>query len=89
METYQTRIETARRHVAEQERLIAITKQMISEHKQEDQPTELAEKLQTLLDDVGTREQLATRAKQRADALYRWEAIANKYENVFAKLLTK
>ena len=51
--------------------------------------TELAEKLQALLDHAGTREQLATRAKQRADALYRWEAIANKYERLFATLLAK
>ena len=28
-------------------------------------------------------EKLATRAKQRADALYRWEAIAKKYETLF------
>ena len=48
---------------------------------------ELAGKLQTLLDDAGAREQLATRAKQRADALYRWEAIAHKYESLFANLL--
>ena len=30
---------------------------------------------------------IGSRAKQRADALYRWEAIAEKYEKVFAGLL--
>src|SRR5262249_2245608 len=48
---------------------------------------ELAGKLQALLDDASARERLAILAKQRADALYRWEAIANKYEAVFTKLL--
>jgi glycosyltransferase involved in cell wall biosynthesis len=48
---------------------------------------ELTEKLQALLDNADDREELATRAKERADALYRWEAIANKYENVFNQLL--
>jgi len=46
-------------------------------------------KLQSLLDDAGARQQLAVRAKQRADALYRWDAIAQKYEKVFAKLVGK
>ncbi len=50
---------------------------------------DLAEKLQTMLDDSGAREDLAVRAKQRADALYRWEAIAGKYEKVFAELVKK
>ena len=47
---------------------------------------DLAGKLQSLLDDAQARQQLATRAKQRADALYRWEAIAEKYEQIFARL---
>jgi glycosyltransferase involved in cell wall biosynthesis len=47
---------------------------------------ELTTKLQALLDDARVREQLALRAKQRADALYRWEAIADKYEKLFAQL---
>jgi len=50
---------------------------------------DLAAKLQSLLDDAGARQQLAIRAKQRADALYRWEAIAEKYEKVFAQLKKK
>ena len=48
--------------------------------------TALTEKLQGLLDDSGARQLLAVRAKQRADELYRWEAIADKYEKVFANL---
>jgi glycosyltransferase involved in cell wall biosynthesis len=46
-------------------------------------------KLQSLLDDSQARQQLASRAKQRADALYRWEAIADKYEKLFAQLAGK
>jgi glycosyltransferase involved in cell wall biosynthesis len=47
---------------------------------------DLTAKLQSLLDDAQARQQLAVRAKQRADALYRWEAIAEKYENLFVQL---
>ena len=43
---------------------------------------DLREKLQVLLDDGGARKELAARAKQRADPLYRWEAIAERYEKV-------
>ena len=44
-------------------------------------------KLQSLLDDPAARAAvLPQRAKQRADALYRWEAIAEKYEKLFAEL---
>jgi glycosyltransferase involved in cell wall biosynthesis len=50
---------------------------------------DLASKLQALLDDEGARQQLAIRAKQRADALYRWDAIAQKYEKVFAQVVKK
>ncbi len=50
---------------------------------------DLTTKLQALLDDSVAREQLATRAKQRADQLYRWEAIAGKYEKIFAGLVKK
>jgi glycosyltransferase involved in cell wall biosynthesis len=49
--------------------------------------TDLTGKLQRLLDDEPARQRLASRAKQRADALYRWEAIASKYESLFAELL--
>jgi glycosyltransferase involved in cell wall biosynthesis len=51
--------------------------------------TDLTAKLQSLLDDSSAREQLAQRAKQRADALYRWDAIAEKYERLFSKLQQK
>lgn len=50
---------------------------------------ELTAQLQALLDDSSTRQQLAIRAKERADALYRWDAIANKYQKVFTTLLDK
>ena len=50
---------------------------------------DLTAKLQSLLDDSSAREQLALRAKQRADALYRWDAIAEKYERLFSKLRQK
>ncbi len=51
--------------------------------------TDLAAKLQALLDDAGAREQLAIRAKQHAAALFRWDAIAEKYEKVFAQVAKK
>ncbi len=51
--------------------------------------SELTGKLQWLLDDAAAREDFAVRAKHRADALYRWEAIANKYETLFRKLLDR
>ena len=47
---------------------------------------DLAAKLQSMLDDPAARQGLAVRAQQRADALYRWEAIAQKYEKVFGEL---
>jgi len=48
---------------------------------------DLAAKLQSLLDDPVARGQLAARAKQRADALYRWDVIAGKYEALFENLI--
>jgi glycosyltransferase involved in cell wall biosynthesis len=47
---------------------------------------DLAVKLQSLLDSSETRERLAQRAGERARALYRWEVIADKYEQLFAKI---
>lgn len=44
---------------------------------------DLAAKLQALLDDSQARSELAARAKQRADRLYRWDVIAEKYEKLF------
>jgi len=48
---------------------------------------DLATKLQSLLDDPHARQHLSLRAKQRAEALYRWDAIAEKYERLFSDLL--
>jgi hypothetical protein len=45
MEPYETRLETARRRVAEQERLVAIWRETMSGLTEEGQSTELAEKL--------------------------------------------
>ena len=42
---------------------------------------DLAAKLQAILDDPDARETLAALAKQRADELYRWDAIAKKYRD--------
>jgi glycosyltransferase involved in cell wall biosynthesis len=50
---------------------------------------DLAAKLQTLLDDPAARKEMASRAKQRADALYRWDAIAEKYEKLFGEIARK
>jgi glycosyltransferase involved in cell wall biosynthesis len=45
--------------------------------------------LQSLLDDPAARQRLAARAKERADALYRWNAIAGKYEKLFEELVRR
>ena len=50
---------------------------------------DLTEKLQALLDDSSAREKLAQSAANRARELYRWDAIAEKYERVFATLVKK
>jgi glycosyltransferase involved in cell wall biosynthesis len=50
---------------------------------------DLTAKLQSLLDDPTARQELAHRAKQRADALYRWDVIAEKYERLFDELHRK
>jgi len=55
--------------------------------KYEKSEADLTAKLQALLDDPSTRQQLAQRAKQRADGLYRWDAVAGKYEALFQQLL--
>jgi glycosyltransferase involved in cell wall biosynthesis len=51
--------------------------------------SDLTAKLQSLLDDPSVREQLAQRAKQRADVMYRWDVIAEKYERLFSELHRK
>jgi len=48
---------------------------------------DLTAKLQSLLDDPAARQRLAQLAKQRADKMFRWEAIAEKYEKLFAELV--
>jgi glycosyltransferase involved in cell wall biosynthesis len=50
---------------------------------------DLAAKLQSFLDSAESRTQFAARAGQRARELYRWEAIAEKYEKVFARVTKK
>ena len=57
--------------------------------KYEKSEEDLSAKLQSLLDDPAARQQLAARAKQRADALYRWDAIAGKYEKLFEELIRR
>ncbi len=56
--------------------------------KYEKSEEDLTAKLQALLDDPAARQQLAARAKQRADALYRWDVIAEKYEKLFDELIS-
>ena len=50
METYETRLETARRRVAEQERLIAIWRGTMSGLTEEGRSTELAQKMLQLME---------------------------------------
>jgi len=45
--------------------------------------------IERLLDDPSARQQLAQRAKQSADALYRWDAVAEKYKELFRRLVKK
>ncbi len=49
----------------------------------------LAAKLQDLLDNEAEREQWGQRARQRAQELFAWEAIANKYERLFEEVVAK
>jgi glycosyltransferase involved in cell wall biosynthesis len=48
---------------------------------------DLAAKLQSLLDNPTARRQLARHARQRADQLYRWDAVAEQYEGLFRRLV--
>jgi flagellar biogenesis protein FliO len=50
METYQTRLETARSQVEEQELLIAVHKQTITRLKEQSQSTEIEEKIVELME---------------------------------------
>jgi len=47
---------------------------------------DLAEKLQRLLDDPVERQRYASLAVERARGLYRWDAVAEKYEKLFEEL---
>lgn len=50
---------------------------------------DLAEKLQSLLDDPHARQQWAVRAGERARQLYRWGEVAEKYEKLFEEVLRR
>jgi len=50
---------------------------------------DLAAKLQSLLDDPEARRQCATRARERAQQVYRWDAVADKYEKLFEEVLRR
>jgi glycosyltransferase involved in cell wall biosynthesis len=48
---------------------------------------DLAAKLQLLLEDQVARERWSARAVARANQSYRWDAVAEKYETLFAQVL--
>jgi glycosyltransferase involved in cell wall biosynthesis len=50
---------------------------------------DLAAKLQALLDDPAERRKWAARASARARQLYRWDEVAEKYEKLFKKVLSR
>jgi glycosyltransferase involved in cell wall biosynthesis len=50
---------------------------------------DLGQKLQVLLDDPVQRQHWAARAVERAQNLYRWDSVAEKYEKLFEDLLDK
>jgi hypothetical protein len=50
MEAYETRLETARRRVAEQEKLVAVWRETVSGLAKEGHPTDLAEKTLRLME---------------------------------------
>lgn len=52
-------------------------------------PNDLAAKLQPLLDNPEERRHWAERAAARANQLYRWDAVAAKYEQLFEDVLRK
>ncbi len=53
------------------------------------QESDLAQKLQMLLDNDAERQQWGLRAKQRAQERFAWEAVARKYEELFADVTAK
>ena len=52
-------------------------------------PDDLAAKMQTLLDKPEDRQRWAERAAARANQLYRWDAVSEKYEQLFEEVLSK
>ena len=52
-------------------------------------PDDLAAKLQPLLDNPDERQRWAERAAARAQQLYRWDAVAVKYERLFEEIVSK
>ncbi len=52
-------------------------------------PDDLANGLQSLIDDPAARQKLAALAGKRARALYRWADVAEKYETLFEALLRR
>jgi glycosyltransferase involved in cell wall biosynthesis len=52
-----------------------------------DRPGDLAEKLKWVLDDPERLAPLAERARARARAAYRWEAVADGYEGLLRRML--
>jgi glycosyltransferase involved in cell wall biosynthesis len=50
---------------------------------------DLAAKLQLLLDEPAAREQWAARGIARANQLYRWDAVAEKYEKLFLQIIAQ
>lgn len=50
---------------------------------------DLAEKLQALLDDAAAREHWAARAVAHANRLYRWDAVAEKYERLLQEVVPR
>jgi len=51
--------------------------------------SDLSQKLQRLLDSDTEREQWGVRARQRAQELFAWEAIAKRYEQLFAEVIRR
>ncbi len=51
--------------------------------------SDLARKLQALLDDQQARVQWGTRAQQRAQSHFAWEAVAKKYERLFEEVVAR
>jgi glycosyltransferase involved in cell wall biosynthesis len=50
---------------------------------------DLAQKLQSLLDDDASRREWGLRARQRAEAQFAWDAVSRKYERLFEQLVRR